>query len=82
MTDEPKRRGRPPKAKMDKAVDEESSKALVIGICPNPTWVVGKLGGFRIDIKCPASLSKSLIGKMVDVQLVPSDVGNYYEIKK
>lgn len=82
-----KKRGRPPKVKMDAApdlgdVNIEPLEAFVIACCPNPSWVVAKLGGFRIDVKCPNRASSSLIGKWIKVDLVPSDVGNYYEYRK
>lgn len=82
-----KKRGRPSKVKMDKAPELEDVnikplKAFVIACCPNPSWVVAKLDGFRIDVKCATHTSKSLIGKEIEVDLVPSDVGNYYEYRK
>jgi hypothetical protein len=44
--------------------------------------VTAKLDGFRIDVKCPAWAAKSLVGKEIKVELVPSDIGNYYEYVK
>jgi hypothetical protein len=82
-----KKRGRPAKVKMDKPfdlgdVDIKPIKALVIACCANPSWVTAKLDGFRIEVKCPTWAAKSLVGKEIKVELVPSDIGNYYEYVK
>lgn len=82
-----KKRGRPSKVKMDKPVELddvniEPLKAFVIACLPNPSWVIAKLNGFRIEVRCPNRATKSMIGKWIDVDLVPSDVGNYYEYRK
>lgn len=77
----PKKRGRPPK--MDKPVEDGSDpiRARVLSLCANPSWVYASLDGFRIEIKCPAKLSKLLVGKEIDIELAPPDLGNYYEYK-
>jgi len=78
---EPKKRGRPPKAiEMDIVdLDETPLKAMVIGTCNNPTWVRGRIDGFGITLKLPANLSRRLIGKEVNVILVKSELGDYYQ---
>jgi hypothetical protein len=82
-----KKRGRPPKRKMDKPIELSDvvikpMTAFVVSACPNPLWVTASLGGFRIDVKCPAWASKSLVGKEIEICLVPSETGNYYEYVK
>jgi len=81
---EPKKRGRPAKV-VQTAIQEipnilESSlKAFIVGTCNNPTWVKGRIEGFSVNVKVPAQMSKRLLGKEVDVILVNSDLGDYYQ---
>jgi len=81
---EPKKRGRP--AKVVEAVilvtpdiPESPLKAMILGTCNNPTWVKGRIDGFSVNVKVPAQMAKRLIGKQVDVILVDSDLGDYYQ---
>jgi len=81
---EPKRRGRP--AKVVEAfipvapdIPESPLKAMILGACNNPTWVKGRIDGFSVNVKVPAQMAKRLIGKQVDVILVDSDLGDYYQ---
>lgn len=76
----PKRRGRPPKV-VEPIQDstEIPLKAFIVGICNNPTWVKGRIDGFSVDVKCPAQISKRLLGKEVSVILVTSDLEDYYQ---
>jgi len=81
---EPKRRGRP--AKVVEAfipvapdIPESPLKAMILGTCNNPTWVKGRIDGFSVNVKVPAQMAKRLIGKQVDVILVDSDLGDYYQ---
>ena len=78
---EPKKRGRP--AKVVEAViadlPESSLKAMILQTCNNPTWVKGRIDGFSVNIKVPAQMASRLIGKEVDVILVDSDLGDYYQ---
>ena len=78
---EPKKRGRP--AKVVEAVitdiPEAPLKAMIIGICNNPTWVRGRIDGFGVNVKVPARMSRRLIGKEVNVIIVNSDLGDYYQ---
>jgi hypothetical protein len=77
----PKKRGRPAKVVKEAIPDlpESPLKAMVIGTCNNPTWVRARIEGFGVNIKCPAQLSKRLIGKEVDVILVHADPQDYYQ---
>jgi hypothetical protein len=80
--DKPKKRRRP--SRYIEPVIEISSdpiRVMVRSVCPNPSWVYASLDGFRIEIKCPSKLSKSLVGKEINIELVPPDVGNHYEYK-
>lgn len=79
-----KKRGRPAKVVEPVITDipeaqEPPLKAMIIGTCNNPTWVRGRIDGFAVNIKVPAQMSKRLIGKEVDVILVDSDLGDYYQ---
>lgn len=78
---EPKKRGRPAKVVNEIIHDttEEPLKAMIIGLCNNPTWVRARIDGFGINVKCPANISKRLIGKEVSVTLVNSELGDYYQ---
>jgi hypothetical protein len=78
---EPKKRGRP--AKVVEAViadiPEAPLRAMILQTCNNPTWVRGRIDGFSVNIKVPAQMAKRLIGKEVDVILINSDLGDYYQ---
>jgi len=78
---EPKKRGRP--AKIVEAViadiSEAPLRAMILQTCNNPTWVRGRIDGFSVNIKVPSQMAKRLIGKEVDVMLINSDLGDYYQ---
>lgn len=78
---EPKKRGRPARVvePIIEDLPQEPLKAMVIGVCNNPTWVRARIDGFSVNVKCPANISKRLIGKQVDVILVTSDFEDYYQ---
>jgi len=78
---EAKKRGRPPKVVVDivEEMPQAPLKAFIVGTCNNPTWVKGRIDGFSVDVKCPAQISKRLLGKEVSVILVNSDLGDYYQ---
>lgn len=78
---EAKKRGRPAKVVENAIVDvpEVPLKALILGICNNPTWLKARIDGFSVNVKCPAQISKRLLGKEIDVILVNSDLGDYYQ---
>jgi len=74
-----KKLGRP--KKMDKPeeiteiqVDEDISEdqvfdnILVLRKCPNPDFVVGRLDGFAINIRCGRKASNRLIGKQISIK--------------
>jgi hypothetical protein len=77
---EAKKRGRPAKV-VEPVVEllETPLKAMILGACNNPTWVRGRIDGFGVNVKVPAQMAKRLIGKEVNVILVDSDLGDYYQ---
>ena len=78
---EPQKRGRP--AKVVEAViadiPQAALRAMILQTCNNPTWVKGRIDGFSVNIKVPAQMAKRLLGKEVNVTLVDSDLGDYYQ---
>ena len=78
---EPKKRGRPAKVVKDviPEISEAPLRAMILGTCNNPTWVKGRIDGFSVNVKVPAQMARRLIGKQVDVILVNSDLGDYYQ---
>jgi hypothetical protein len=83
MADEkkPKKRGRPAKvvASIIEDISNERLRVRITGLCPNPSWARARVDGLSINVKCPASISKRLLGKEVDVILVHSDPEDYYQ---
>ena len=87
----PAKRGRPPKSKI--VIDERpcnisslvaqqeasSGEYLVLRVCNNPTWVIIRMDGVAVPVKCPSKLSNKLVGKRVKVCLVSADPEDYYE---
>lgn len=85
------KRGRPPKSKV--VIDERpcsvaslvaqqeepSEEYLVLRVCNNPTWVVVRMDGVAVPVKCPSKLSNKLVGKRIKVCLVSADPEDYYE---
>lgn len=78
---EPKKRGRPAKVAVEiiPEVPEPQLKAMILQTCNNPTWVIGRIDGFRVNVKVPSQMAKRLIGKEVSVTLVNSDSEDYYQ---
>jgi hypothetical protein len=78
---EPKKRGRPAKV-VDAVIPdlpEAPLRAMILQTCNNPTWVKGRIDGFSVNIKVPAQMARRLLGKEVNVILVDSDLGDYYQ---
>lgn len=85
------KRGRPPKSKV--IIDERPCSVanlvaqqeepfeeyLVLRVCNNPTWVVVRMDGVAVPVKCPSKLSNKLVGKRIKVCLVSADPEDYYE---
>lgn len=85
------KRGRPPKSKIivDDApcslaslIDQQeelSDDYLVMRVCNNPTWVIVRMDGVAVPVKCPSKLSNKLVGKRIKLCLVSADPEDYYE---
>ena len=87
----PAKRGRPTKSKV--VIDERpcsvaslvaqqkepSEEYLVLRVCNNPTWVVVRMDGVAVPVKCPVRVSNKLVGKRIKVCLVSGEPEDYYE---
>lgn len=85
------KRGRPPKSKV--VIDNrpcsvasliaqqepDSDEYLVLRTCNNPTWVIARMDGVAVPVKCPVRVSNKLVGKRIKVCLVSADPEDYYE---
>ncbi len=83
------KRGRP--AKKTLIIDESSCSIdslinqqieedfLVMRICNNPNWVIVRMDGLAVPVKCPVRSSNKLVGKRIKVCLVSADPEDYYE---
>jgi glycosyltransferase involved in cell wall biosynthesis len=52
---------------------------LVMRICNNPSWVIVRMDGLAVPVKCPVRSSNKLVGKRIKVCLVSSEPEDYYE---
>jgi hypothetical protein len=52
---------------------------LVMRICNNPSWVIVRMDGLAVPVKCPVRTSNKLVGKRIKVCLVSADPEDYYE---
>ena len=85
------KRGRPPKSRViiderpcsiSNLIDQQeppSEDYLVLRTCNNPTWVVVRMDGVAVPVKCPVRVSNKLVGKRIKVCLVSADPEDYYE---
>ena len=85
------KKGRPPKAKiivdetpcsLASLIDQQgelSDDYLVMRVCNNPTWVIVRMDGVAVPVKCPSKLSNKLVGKRIKLCLVSADPEDYYE---
>ena len=48
--------------------DQIFDDVLVLRTCPNPDFVVGRLDGFAINIRCGRKASNRLIGKQISIK--------------
>jgi len=48
--------------------DQVFDNILVLRKCPNPDFVVGRLDGFAINIRCGRKASNRLIGKQISIK--------------
>ena len=83
------KRGRPAKktltidespCSIDNLIEQQfDEKFLVVRSCSNPNWVIVRMDGQPIPVKCPNRLSNKLLGKTIKIRLVSSDPEDYYE---
>ena len=82
------KRGRPPKIKpetQDSSLESEDGFSyegdyLVIRKCPNPSWVMVRMDGEAVPVKCPPRVSHKLVGKPIKVAMIRPEVGEeFYE---
>ena len=52
---------------------------LVMRVCNNPNWVIARMDGVAVPIKCPNRISNKLVGKRIKVCLVSAEPEDYYE---
>lgn len=57
-------------------VDEDF---IVMRVCNNPSWVIVRMDGMAVPVKCSSRLSNKLVGKRIKVCLVSADPEDYYE---
>ena len=48
-------------------------------VCNNPSWVIVRMDGEAVPVKCRAMISNKLVGKRIKVCLVSADPEDYYE---
>ena len=82
------KRGRPPKIKpeiQDSPLESQDGFSyegdyLVIRKCPNPSWVMVRMDGEAVPVKCPPRVSHKLVGKPIKVAMIRPEVGEeFYE---
>jgi hypothetical protein len=83
------KRGRPAKktliidespCSIDSLVNQQiEDDFLVMRICNNPSWVIVRMDGLAVPVKCPVRASNKLVGKRIKVCLVSADPEDYYE---
>lgn len=61
---------------IDQQVNEEF---LVMRMCSNPSWVMVRMDGLAVPVKCPSRISQKLLGKRIKVCLVSAEPEDYYE---
>ena len=61
---------------IEQQIDEEF---LVMRMCSNPSWVMVRMDGLAVPVKCPSRISQKLLGKRIKVCLVSADPEDYYE---
>jgi len=80
------KRGRP--AKKTLIIDESpcdldseqiDKEFRVMRICSNLSWVIVRMDGLSVPVKCPSRLSNKLVGKLIKVCLVSAEPEDYYE---
>ena len=83
------KRGRPAKKTMiiedspcgiESLIEQQSEKTyLVVRSCSNPSWIIVRMDGLAVPVKCSSRISNKLLGKNIKVCLVSSEPEDYYE---
>lgn len=61
---------------IEQQIDEDF---IVMRVCNNPSWVIIRMDGMAVPVKCSSRLSNKLVGKRIKVCLVSADPEDYYE---
>jgi hypothetical protein len=61
---------------IEQQIDEDF---IVMRVCNNPSWVIVRMDGMAVPVKCSSRLSNKLVGKRIKVCLVSADPEDYYE---
>ena len=80
------KRGRPAKKTLiidespcDWIVRKFDKEFRVMRVCSNLSWVIVRMDGLSVPVKCPSRLSNKLVGKLIKVCLVSAEPEDYYE---
>jgi hypothetical protein len=83
------KRGRPAKkflivedspCSLNSLIDQQiEDQFTVIRMCSNTSWVIVRMDGLAVPVKCPSRISQKLLGKRIKVCLVSADPEDYYE---
>jgi hypothetical protein len=77
------KRGRPPKKTLiidePPSIKQSDEDFLVMRVCNNPSWVIVRMDGLAVPVKCPSRLSNKLVGKRIKVCLVSAEPEDFYE---
>jgi hypothetical protein len=65
---------------IESLLEQQSEKEyLVVRLCSNPSWIIARMDGLAVPVKCPIRISNKLLGKTIKVCLVSSELEDYYE---
>jgi len=83
------KRGRPAKkvfimedspCSLNSLIDQQiEDQFTVIRMCSNTSWVIVRMDGLAVPVKCPCRVSPKLLGKRIKVCLISADPEDYYE---
>jgi len=65
---------------LNNLVEQQNDEEFrVMRLCSNLSWVIVRMDGLSVPVKCPSLISKKLLGKLIKVCLVSADPEDYYE---
>jgi hypothetical protein len=83
------KRGRPAKKSIviddfpsnvyDVAGEQIEDTFLAMRVCNNPNWIIVRMDGLAVPVKCPSRMSNKLVGKRIKLCLVSAEPEDYYE---